>query len=74
MRGASSDMSQYAQDLPLRVGESGDVEDSTVSAQWGMTEEQGWTEESIQGLVDLGDTAEEQYRLGITPDEDGAAL
>lgn len=50
------------------------VEEAERPSLWGMTEEQGWTPEGIEGLVDLGETAEAQYRLGFTPDEEGAQL
>ena len=42
----------------------------TEDTQWGMSEEQGWEEPPFKGLADLGDIAEERYRLGPTDEAD----
>ena len=38
---------------------------------WGWTEEMGWRQDDGFGLKDLGEIAENRYRLNVSPDEDG---
>ena len=38
---------------------------------WGWTEQQGWREDRLEGLADLGEIAEDRYRLGFEAGESG---
>jgi len=40
-------------------------------SSWGQTEADGWTDADIEGLVDLGQIAEQRYRLSFDASEEG---
>ncbi|ORY33027.1 hypothetical protein BCR39DRAFT_520802 [Naematelia encephala] len=48
-----------------------DVDDDGRGDMWGWTEQMGWEQDSHVGLLDLGEIAEERYRLGVSTGEQG---
>ncbi len=69
MIGSSSTVRSNWAETPSIVNPS-TAESATEDPYWGMTESQGWQPFGIE-LADLGEIAEQRFRLGFTPDEEG---
>ena len=62
--GALSRIKGLGEAAELPYMETPEVDESAEVSYLGMHEEQGWTETSVDGLADLGEIAEQRYRLG----------
>lgn len=63
--------SSKGKEIAVDASDTTDIDPSARPANWGQAEADGWTETDIEGLVDLGEIAEQRYRLSFDASEEG---